>query len=189
MILLIDNYDSFTYNLVSYLHELDQEVEIIKNDEALPELSQYKGVVVSPGPDSPEDSNLLLEHLQTILKNRIPMLGVCLGHQALGVLAGATLTRSMRPMHGMATNIHHPDEDIFKGIPNPFKAIRYNSLTLDASTSENLEVIALSEDGEIMGIKMAEAPAWGVQFHPESIGSTFGHQLIQNWLEMSHPDD
>jgi anthranilate synthase/aminodeoxychorismate synthase-like glutamine amidotransferase len=189
MILLIDNYDSFTYNLVSYLHELGQEVVIIKNDEELPDLSKFDGVVVSPGPDSPEDSNLLLEHLQTILKKETPILGVCLGHQALGVLAGSTLTRSMKPMHGMAANIHHPNEDIYKDIPNPFKAIRYNSLTLDASTSKNLEVIALSEDGEIMGIKMVDTPAWGVQFHPESIGSTFGHQLLQNWLEMSRPDD
>lgn len=189
MILLIDNYDSFTYNLVSYLHELGQEVHVIKNDEELPDTNLFSGVVISPGPDSPEESNHLLNHLEDLLKTNLPVLGVCLGHQALGIHFGAILTRSLKPMHGMAADIHHPGEGIFKDVPNPFKAIRYNSLTLDASTSKGIEVLALSGEGEIMAIKLEDKPVWGVQFHPESIGSTYGHQILQNWLKMSLPDD
>ncbi|MDP7641277.1 MAG: aminodeoxychorismate/anthranilate synthase component II [Alphaproteobacteria bacterium] len=185
MLLLIDNYDSFTYNLVHYLGELGAEVTIYRNDaigadEGL--ALNPQGIVLSPGPCDPDQAGICLELIE---KNggAIPLLGVCLGHQAIGQAFGGKVVRAPTLMHGKASDIHHDGNGLFKGLPTPFSATRYHSLIVERdSLPECLEVSAQTDDGVVMGIAHREFPVHGVQFHPESIASEQGHELLKNFL-------
>jgi anthranilate synthase component 2 len=185
MLLLIDNYDSFTYNLVHYLGELGAEVTIYRNDaigadEGL--ALNPQGIVLSPGPCDPDQAGICLELIE---KNggAIPLLGVCLGHQAIGQAFGGKVVRAPTLMHGKASDIHHDGNGLFEGLPAPFSATRYHSLIVERdSLPECLEVSAQNDDGVVMGIAHREFPVHGVQFHPESIASEQGHELLKNFL-------
>ena len=185
MLLLIDNYDSFTYNLVHYLGELGAEVTVYRNDaigadEGL--ALNPQGIVLSPGPCDPDQAGICLELIE---KNggAIPLLGVCLGHQAIGQAFGGKVVRAPTLMHGKASDIHHDGNGLFKGLPTPFSATRYHSLIVERdSLPECLEVSAQTDDGVVMGIAHREFPVHGVQFHPESIASEQGHELLKNFL-------
>ncbi|HJN60850.1 MAG TPA: aminodeoxychorismate/anthranilate synthase component II [Alphaproteobacteria bacterium] len=185
MLLLIDNYDSFTYNLVHYLGELGAEVTIYRNDaigadEGL--ALNPQGIVLSPGPCDPDQAGICLELIE---KNggAIPLLGVCLGHQAIGQAFGGKVVRAPTLMHGKASDIHHDGNGLFEGLPAPFSATRYHSLIVERdSLPECLEVSAQTDDGVVMGLAHREFPVHGVQFHPESIASEQGHELLKNFL-------
>ncbi|CAH8767920.1 anthranilate synthase component II [Paenibacillus dendritiformis] len=190
MILVIDNYDSFTYNLVQYLGELGEEVQVYRNDEidiAGIERLQPDHLLLSPGPCTPNEAGITLqviEHFAGI----IPILGVCLGHQAIGQAFGGEVVRAGRLMHGKTSPILHQGESIFAGLPNPFTATRYHSLIVDrASLPACLAITAETAEGEIMGLQHKEHPIVGVQFHPESIISEHGHQMLRNFLSMAAP--
>ena len=185
MILLIDNYDSFTYNLYQYLCELGAEVEVIRNDKTTVEdiaALQPEGIVVSPGPCSPREagiSNDVIRHFGP----KLPVLGVCLGHQCIGDAYGATVDRAGEIRHGKTSPIHHDGKGVFAGLPNPFEAIRYHSLVIYPETVPDfLEVTAWTDNGLIMGVRHKELPVEGVQFHPESIMTAVGHDLLRNYL-------
>ena len=185
MLLLIDNYDSFTYNLYQYLCELGAEVEVIRNDKTTIEdieAMQPEGIVVSPGPCTPREagiSNDVIRHFGA----RLPVLGVCLGHQCIGDAYGATVARAGEIRHGKTSLIHHDGKGVFAGLPNPFEAIRYHSLVIYPDTVPDfLEVTAWTDNGLIMGVRHKELPVEGVQFHPESIMTTVGHDLLRNYL-------
>ncbi|HUT73644.1 MAG TPA: aminodeoxychorismate/anthranilate synthase component II [Armatimonadota bacterium] len=187
MILMIDNYDSFTYNLVQYLGELGQEVRVYRNDklrvEEAVELAPDH-VVISPGPGTPEDAGVSME-LILRLSRRVPILGVCLGHQCMGQAFGGRIVRAPRLMHGKTSMIAHDDRGVYRGLPNPFEATRYHSLIIEEqSLPACLEVTARSADlGEIMGVRHREHPATeGVQFHPESVLTAAGKDLLRNFL-------
>ena len=186
MLLLLDNYDSFTYNLYQYLAELGAEVEVRRNDQITiqdVEVMQPEYIVVSPGPCTPNEAGLscaLIEHFGS----QIPTLGVCLGHQSIGQVYGGRVIRANEPMHGKSSLMHHTGQGVFKGLPEPFEAIRYHSLIVeDSSLPDELEVTARTEDGLIMGLKHRSYPVQGVQFHPESIMTTVGKDLLRNFLE------
>ncbi len=185
-LLMIDNYDSFTYNLVQYLGELGAEVDVVRNDvESVSELlaRQADGIVISPGPGVPEDGGVSIELVRAAAELRTPVLGVCLGHQAIGVAFGARITRARSIMHGKVSEIDHDGKGIFSGLEARFEATRYHSLVVDeASCPESLEITARTDDGEIMGLRHREFPVEGVQFHPESILTRVGKQLLQNFL-------
>jgi anthranilate synthase component 2 len=187
-LLLIDNYDSFTYNLLHYFAELGAEVEVIRNDALTAEEILAKpmdGIVISPGPSDPDHAGICLEVIkQNAEKEKtIPLMGVCLGHQAIGQCFGSTIGRTT-PMHGKVSSINHKDTGIFKGLNNPLNVTRYHSLMIETdSLADCLEVTAETEDGIIMGIQHHELPIHGVQFHPESIASQQGHELLQNFLK------
>ena len=185
MILLIDNYDSFTWNLYQYLCELGAEVEVIRNDKTTVEdieAMQPEGIVVSPGPCSPREagiSNDVIRHFGP----KLPVLGVCLGHQCIGDAYGATVDRAGEIRHGKTSPIHHDGNGVFEGLPNPFEAIRYHSLVIYPETVPDfLEVTAWTDNGLIMGVRHKELPVEGVQFHPESIMTAVGHDLLRNYL-------
>ena len=186
-LLMIDNYDSFTYNLVQYLGELGAEVETLRNDAASAEALVARnpdGVVISPGPGRPEDAGVSVCALRAFGAARIPVLGVCLGHQALGLMAGGRIVRARTLMHGKTSQIFHEGEGVFRGLPRPFEATRYHSLVIEAATCPAvLEVTARSADGEIMGVRHRELPLEGVQFHPESILTSEGKALLVNFLK------
>jgi anthranilate synthase component 2 len=188
MILVIDNYDSFTYNLVHYLNELGAETLVHRNDalsvaEALG--MKPEGVLLSPGPKTPDDAGICLT-LLTAAPADLPIFGVCLGHQAMGQAEGGKVVRAKTLMHGKTDSIHHNGAGIFKDIPSPFTATRYHSLAIDRSSLPNtLEVTAWTEDGEIMGVQHKTRPVYGVQFHPESIATECGHELLANFLEIA----
>jgi len=183
---MIDNYDSFTYNLVQYLGELGAEVDVVRNDvESVSELlaRQADGIVISPGPGVPEDGGVSIELVRAAAELRTPVLGVCLGHQAIGVAFGARIARARSIMHGKVSEIDHDGKGIFSGLEARFEATRYHSLVVDeASCPESLEITARTDDGEIMGLRHREFPVEGVQFHPESILTRVGKQLLQNFL-------
>ena len=187
MLLLIDNYDSFTYNLVHYLGELGAEVTIYRNDaiSASEGLAlKPKGIVLSPGPCGPDQAGICLE---LIKKNAgaIPLMGVCLGHQAIGQAFGGRVIRASTLMHGKTSDIHHEGHGLFHGLPTPFSAARYHSLIVERSSLPDcLEVTAQTDDGVVMGIAHREFPIHGVQFHPESIASDQGHELLKNFLDI-----
>jgi len=190
-ITLLDNYDSFTYNLLHYIGELGSEVTVYRNDAiGVFELMAQKpaGIVISPGPGTPQQSGICLDLVRQA-SGKIPILGVCLGHQAIGEAFGGKVVRAPKPMHGKVSEIYHEGRTIFKGLPIPFKATRYHSLIVDrASLPECLEVTAVTaDDGLIMGLSHKQHNTHGVQFHPESIASEHGHQLIKNFLELCHP--
>jgi anthranilate synthase/aminodeoxychorismate synthase-like glutamine amidotransferase len=186
VILVIDNYDSFTYNLVQYLGELGAELKVVRNDEmdtaAIAALAPER-VVISPGPGTPDDAGVSLEVIRT-MGSRTPILGVCLGHQAIGQAFGATVARAGRQMHGKVSSIAHDDTGVFRSLSNPLVATRYHSLAILRDTvPPDLEVSAWAEDdGEIMGVRHRRYPIEGVQFHPESILTVEGKKLLRNFL-------
>ena len=186
MILVVDNYDSFTYNLVQAIAVLDADVRVVRNDafDVNDEIARRPSkIVVSPGPGKPEDAGRSLDTIRAAEAAGIPVLGVCLGHQAIGVLHGATVDRARAPVHGKTSRIRHHGADIFRGLSNPFEATRYHSLTvLERTLPPELAVTARSEDGLIMGMRHRHLPVFGVQFHPESILSVEGPKLIANFL-------
>lgn len=189
MLLLIDNYDSFTYNLFHYLGQLGAEVQVKRNDElsAADALGlKPEAIVLSPGPCTPNEAGICLDVIRQA-DGRVPILGVCLGHQAIGQAYGAKVVRAPVPMHGKMSHIHHTDKSIFRGLPNDYQATRYHSLCIAPdSLPDCLEVTAQSEDGVIMGVMHKTHPVHGVQFHPESIASEHGHALLQNFLRLAH---
>ena len=188
MFLLIDNYDSFTYNLVHYLGELGAEVAVRRNntisvDDAL--ALKPQGIVISPGPCDPDRSGICLE-LIARASPRIPILGVCLGHQAIGQAFGGRVVRAPVPMHGKVSQIYHKGTGVLRGLPNPFQATRYHSLIVErASLPDCLEITAETKDGLIMGLAHRSLPVHGVQFHPESIATEHGHDMLRNFLELA----
>ena len=185
MLLMIDNYDSFTYNLVQYLGELGEDVKVIRNDElTVDEIEKLapQRVVVSPGPCTPNEAGVSLELIRR-MAGRVPLLGVCLGHQAIGQAFGGRVIHARTLMHGKVSAIHHTGQGVFRGLPSPYNATRYHSLAIERSTCpQELEVTAWTEDGEIMGVRHRMLPVEGVQFHPESILTEHGHALLRNFL-------
>ena len=187
MVLVIDNYDSFTYNLVQYLGELGAELVVRRNDQTtIEEIESLKPdrILISPGPCTPREAGISNEVIRHFA-GRLPILGVCLGHQCIGYVFGARIDRNWRLMHGKTSLIHHNGQDLFAGIPSPFLAIRYHSLVIVPETLPDcLEITAETEEGEIMGIRHREWPIFGVQFHPESILTEHGHALLKNFLRI-----
>ncbi len=187
MIITIDNYDSFTYNLVQYLGELGAEITVFRNDETtVKEINKLhpSHIVISPGPGDPSDAGVSNEVLRELGKE-IPILGVCLGNQCLGYSYGGVVTRADRLMHGKTSMIYHNGEGIFNGIPSPFEATRYHSLIVKEPLPNDLRVTAFTSSNEIMGLEHKTYPSYGVQFHPESILTQFGKQLLKNFLTFS----
>ncbi len=187
MILMIDNYDSFTYNLVQYLGELGQVVKVFRNDaltlQEIKKLNPSK-IVISPGPGRPEDAGISTDVIKEFA-GVIHILGVCLGHQAIGYVFGGKIVQAKKLMHGKTSKIYHNKTGIFKGIPNPFLATRYHSLLVERKTLPScLEIIAQTTDLEIMGLKHKTLPVWGVQFHPESILTKSGKQILDNFIKL-----
>ena len=186
-LLMIDNYDSFTYNLVQYLGELGVETDVVRNDvETVDQLlaREPSGLVVSPGPGTPSDAGVSVEAVQRFGEAGIPVFGVCLGHQSIGQAFGGRIVRARSIMHGKTSRIGHDDRGVFHGLPQPFEATRYHSLVIEpASMPDTLEVTARTEDGEIMGVRHTGLPIEGVQFHPESVLTSAGHALITNFLD------
>ncbi|MEC8426884.1 MAG: aminodeoxychorismate/anthranilate synthase component II [Pseudomonadota bacterium] len=191
MILMIDNYDSFTYNVVQYLGELKADVKVVRNDEItvaeIAELQPQK-IVISPGPCTPNEAGVSVETINTFA-GKIPLLGICLGHQSIGQAFGGDIVRARQVMHGKTSPIYHADKGVFKGLSNPYQATRYHSLVIDKNTLPDcLEVTAWTQndDGsmdEIMGVRHKTLDVEGVQFHPESILTEHGHDLLRNFLE------
>ena len=188
MLLLIDNYDSFTYNLFHYLGELGADVRVVRNDEisAAQALAlKPEGIVLSPGPCTPNEAGICLEVIKQA-DGRMPILGVCLGHQAIGQVYGGAIVRAPEPMHGKLSKVHHSGKSVFRGLNNDFLATRYHSLTIDPpSMPSSLDVTATSDDGVIQGVMHKTHPVHGVQFHPESIASENGHALLANFLAIA----
>jgi anthranilate synthase component II len=185
MLLMIDNYDSFTYNLVQYFGELGQEVQVFRNDEiSLEEVDRLGAdrVVISPGPCTPSEAGISVALIQRFA-GKIPILGVCLGHQSIGQAFGGRIVHAGQLMHGKTSDIRHKDAGVFHGLPNPLTATRYHSLVIEKkSLPACLEVTAWTDDGEIMGVRHRDLPVEGVQFHPESILTEMGHELLANFL-------
>ncbi|OGO49930.1 MAG: anthranilate/aminodeoxychorismate synthase component II [Chloroflexi bacterium RBG_16_68_14] len=190
MILLIDNYDSFTYNLYQYLCELGAEVHTVRNDQiSVEEIEALaptcRGIVLSPGPCTPKEAGISVELVQR-LAGRLPILGVCLGHQCIGEAFGAVVAYAGEIRHGKSSLIEHDGKGVFRGLPNPFEAIRYHSLAIQPeSVPEELEVSARSDSGVIMGVRHRQHKIEGVQFHPESIMTAVGKDILRNFLEMT----
>jgi len=188
MILLIDNYDSFTFNLVHFLGELGATCDVRRNDALTPDAAlalRPEAIVLSPGPCSPNEAGICCALIEAAA-GRVPVLGVCLGHQAIGQVFGGAVVRAPHPMHGKVSPVLHQGTDLFAGLPSPFGATRYHSLTIDpASFPEALQVTARTEDGVIMGLRHRVFPVFGVQFHPESIASEHGHALLANFLALA----
>ena len=185
MILMIDNYDSFTYNLVQELGELGADLQVVRNDavstDDVRELAPSH-IVISPGPGTPDDSGISLDLIREFGPT-IPVLGVCLGHQGIGQVYGGVVRRADRLMHGKTSQVYHKGDPLFTGIPSPFTATRYHSLIVDDELPAELRVTAFTEAGEIMALRHRQNPVFGVQFHPESILTTFGPRILQNFLE------
>lgn len=187
MILLIDNYDSFTYNLFQYLGELGEEVKVVRNDEVtIEEIRQLQPdrIVLSPGPGRPENAGLLIEIIQSLYRE-IPILGICLGHQGIGYAFGADVTKAEKIMHGKTSFLINSDNSLFQHISQPIEVMRYHSLVIKKETlPKEFEILATSEDdGEIMSIKHCEYPLYGFQFHPESVGTAEGKKLLVNFIQ------
>lgn len=189
MLLLIDNYDSFTYNLVHYLGELGAEAEVHRNDTLTVEQAlamRPQAIVISPGPCDPDKAGICLDLIRAAADRRLPLLGVCLGHQAIGQTFGGRVVRASELMHGKLSAIHHNGKGVFRGLPSPLQATRYHSLTVEReSFPPCLEITAWTDDGTIMGLQHDELPIHGVQFHPESIASEHGHDILRNFLDIA----
>jgi anthranilate synthase/aminodeoxychorismate synthase-like glutamine amidotransferase len=187
MLLVIDNYDSFTYNIVQYLGEMQVQMEVVRNDQI--SLDQIRArnperLLISPGPCSPREAGLSNDIIREF-GPKIPLLGVCLGHQCIGHTFGAKVIVNYRMMHGKTSPIRHNGKDLFAGMPNPFEATRYHSLVIErASLPDCLEITAETDEGEIMGVRHREFPIWGVQFHPESILTEHGRTILRNFLSL-----
>ena len=188
MVLLIDNYDSFTFNLAHRLGELGAEVKVVRNDRlTLDDIANLRPqrLVISPGPGRPESAGVTVEALRRFA-GRLPILGVCLGHQSIGQAYGGQVVRAQQLMHGKTSQIHHNGKGVFKGLKTPFTATRYHSLSvLKDDLPADLEVTAWTDDGEIMGFQHRSRPVYGVQFHPESIATECGHELLANFLSLA----
>lgn len=187
MLLVIDNYDSFTYNLVQYFGQLGVEQKVFRNDAITVEEARAlkpERIMISPGPCSPNEAGVSLEMIAAFA-GEIPLLGVCLGHQSIGQHFGGSVVRADRLMHGKTSSVRHQNTDLFKGLPNPIEATRYHSLIVERETLPDcLTITAETEVGEIMGIAHRALPVWGVQFHPESIATDSGMQLLENFLKL-----
>jgi anthranilate synthase component 2 len=186
MLLVIDNYDSFTFNLVQYLSELGQQIKVVRNDElTVEEIARMslERIVISPGPCTPNEAGVSLQVIRE-LAGKIPILGVCLGHQAIGQAFGGKVVRAKEVVHGKTSRIFHDEQGVFRKLPNPFEATRYHSLVVErASLPDCLEITAKTWDEEIMGLRHKTLPVEGVQFHPESFLTTVGKELLRNFLE------
>ena len=183
-ILVVDNYDSFVFNLVQYLQQLGAEVVVKRNDKVNAEsINGFDGVLLSPGPGTPEDAGACIEIVNAAIEKQKPLLGVCLGHQAIGAALGGKVSRAPELLHGKTSQVLHKNEGVFKDLKSPFTATRYHSLAIEtASVPAELVVTATTEEGVIMGVKHKSAPIEGVQFHPESVLTEGGHHLLANWL-------
>ena len=186
MFILIDNYDSFTYNLFHYLGELGARLEVHRNDKITVDAVMAKhpqGIILSPGPCTPDTAGICLDLIKRAA-GKVPIFGVCLGHQAIGQVYGGDVVRAPKPMHGKLSTVHHTGKGVFRDVPNDFNATRYHSLTIEpASFPAELEITATSEDGVIQGLQHKTLPIFGVQFHPESIASEHGHKILANFLQ------
>ena len=186
MNIIIDNYDSFTYNLAQYIGEIDPDIKVYKNDSlSIDEIITLgpKHIIISPGPGRPEDAGISVEIIKN-LKGQIPILGICLGHQAIGYAFGAAVINADDIFHGKVSNIFHDNDNLFRKIPSPFTATRYHSLIIkEASLSNDFNIIARTSNNLVMGIKHVKYPLYGLQFHPESILTDYGFQIIKNFLD------
>ena len=184
-ILVVDNYDSFVFNLVQYLQQLGAEVVVKRNDEVNADsINGFDGVLLSPGPGTPEDAGACIEIVNAAIEKQKPLLGVCLGHQAIGAALGGKVSRAPELLHGKTSQVQHKNEGVFKDLKSPFRATRYHSLAIETpSVPKELLVTATTDTGVIMGVKHKSAPIEGVQFHPESVLTEGGHRLLANWLE------
>lgn len=190
-ILVVDNYDSFVYTLNGYLHQLGATTDVIRNDDVAPAdiatmITAYDGILVSPGPGTPADAGISIAIVHEAVAQNIPLLGVCLGHQAIAEAFGATVAHAEELMHGKTSQVSHDESTLFVGVPEKFTATRYHSLAVvDQSVPETLVVTARTEGGVIMGLNHHSAPVFGVQFHPESVLTEGGYTMIANWLEVT----
>jgi para-aminobenzoate synthetase component II len=185
-ILVIDNYDSFVFNLVQYLQQLGAECTVVRNDAvAAAEASNYDGVLISPGPGTPEKAGISVEMIKYCAQHSIPLFGVCLGHQAIGVAFGATVSRAPELLHGKTSLVYHQQEGVLADIPSPFTATRYHSLCVEKdSVPDTLHITGSTDSGLVMSMQHTTLPIQGVQFHPESVLTEHGHQMLANWLVM-----
>jgi para-aminobenzoate synthetase component II len=185
-ILVIDNYDSFVFNLVQYLQQLGAECTVVRNDAiSVEEASAYDGVLISPGPGTPERAGISVEMIKYCAEKSIPLFGVCLGHQAIGVAFGATVSRAPELLHGKTSLVFHKQQGVLSDLPSPFTATRYHSLCVEKeSVPEVLEITSATESGVIMSMQHKTLPIQGVQFHPESVLTEHGHLMLANWLEL-----
>ena len=185
-ILVVDNYDSFVFNLVQYLQQLGAECTVVRNDAvAAEEASKYDGVLISPGPGTPEKAGISVAMIQYCAQHSIPLFGVCLGHQAIGVAFGATVSRAPELLHGKTSLVYHQQEGILADIPSPFTATRYHSLCVEKDSVPNtLHITGTTDSGLVMSMEHTTLPIQGVQFHPESVLTEHGHQMLANWLVM-----
>jgi para-aminobenzoate synthetase component II len=183
-ILVVDNYDSFVFNLVQYLQQLGAECTVLRNDEVQASAaSEYDGVLISPGPGTPEEAGVSIAMIEYCAENKIPLFGVCLGHQAIAVAFGATVSRAPELLHGKTSQVHHTGVGVFNSLPSPFTATRYHSLAVEPATiSKDLEVTGKTESGVVMSMRHKTLPIEGVQFHPESVLTEHGHLMLANWL-------
>ncbi len=183
-ILVVDNYDSFVFNLVQYLQQLGADCTVLRNDEVQASAaSDYDGVLISPGPGTPEEAGVSIAMIKYCAEHAIPLFGVCLGHQAIGVAFGATVSRAPELLHGKTSQVHHTGAGVFKSLPTPFTATRYHSLAVEpAKIGTELEVTGKTESGVVMSMRHKTLPIEGVQFHPESVLTEHGHLMLANWL-------
>jgi len=185
-ILVVDNYDSFVFNLVQYLQQLGAECTVVRNDAvAAEEASKYDGVLISPGPGTPEKAGISVEMIKYCAQHSIPLFGVCLGHQAIGVAFGATVSRAPELLHGKTSLVYHQQEGVLADVPSPFTATRYHSLCVEKDSVPNtLHITGTTDSGLVMSMEHTTLPIQGVQFHPESVLTEHGHQMLANWLVM-----
>ena len=185
-ILVVDNYDSFVFNLVQYLQQLGAECTVVRNDEIQPSAAaDYDGVLISPGPGTPERAGISVELVKYCAAQKIPLFGVCLGHQAIGVAFGATVSQAPELLHGKTSQVIHSGAGVLENLPSPFRATRYHSLAVEAATvPADIEVTGKTESGVVMSMRHRTLPIEGVQFHPESVLTEHGHQMLANWLVM-----
>jgi para-aminobenzoate synthetase component 2 len=185
-ILVVDNYDSFVFNLVQYLQQLGAECTVVRNDAvAAAEASKYDGVLISPGPGTPEKAGISVEMIKYCAQHSIPLFGVCLGHQAIGVAFGATVSRAPELLHGKTSLVYHEQEGVLADVPSPFTATRYHSLCVEKDSVPNtLHITGSTDSGLVMSMQHTTLPIQGVQFHPESVLTEHGHQMLANWLVM-----
>lgn len=185
-ILVIDNYDSFVFNLVQYLQQLGAECTVVRNDAvAAAEAANYDGVLISPGPGTPEKAGISIEMIKYCAEHSIPLFGVCLGHQAIGVAFGATVSRAPELLHGKTSLVYHQQEGVLADLPSPFTATRYHSLCVEKDSVPNtLHITGTTDSGLVMSMEHTSLPIQGVQFHPESVLTEHGHQMLANWLVM-----
>ena len=183
-ILVVDNYDSFVFNLVQYLAQLGAQCTVVRHDEVeASEASKYDGVLISPGPGTPEKAGVSVEMIRYCAEKKIPLFGVCLGHQAIGVAFGATVSRAPELLHGKTSLVHHHGAGVLKDLPTPFTATRYHSLAVERESVPNeIEITGATDTGIVMSMRHKDYPIEGVQFHPESVLTEHGHQMLANWL-------